>query len=386
MKIQRVYLFDWVPKPIKIAIGVVFLAVFVAFWGYVGIVLISKKWKEQDAERKRKNTVRLVIVGVLLLAAGAALLLTQVIIPNREGAALVASGKFDEACALYEGKGWENKARDARFRQGEALMAAGDYRGAMEAFAQAGDIDGAREKWQEAGVALGRELADAACYEEALDVLDGLGEDCIAAAEVIHAYPDLQTLAAQQIFRPGREISIKTNALGGPWYIMACDGDRALFQAIWYDTFSSSGDCFDEAGGTDWATCTLREHMNAFCEKNFSERLEKLILETELPDAGTRDRLLLLDADELLGYCVVDGELRVPDSWEKKSVIVLTRTPGDEPGTLRTVRYDGKMYSRRADDVDKVYPAFWFDVKTWIERDDEELMRCLDGAVPWVFK
>ncbi len=109
--------------------------------------------KAASAQKRRKIIISTVAVLAVSLTLATVLLLTQVILPQRDYRAaeeLLGAGDYDGAAdafgALGDYKDAAERVQATHYAKAEALLAAGDYAAAAEAFAALGDYKDAKER------------------------------------------------------------------------------------------------------------------------------------------------------------------------------------------------------------------------------------------------
>ena len=110
-----------------------------------------------EKARKRKNQLIAIVSAAAVLVVLLSLLVTKVIIPGnryKEAEALLAAGQYQEAseafAALKDYKDAASRVGEPYYVQAEALLAEGEYVAAAEAFAKAGKYQDAAEREKEA--------------------------------------------------------------------------------------------------------------------------------------------------------------------------------------------------------------------------------------------
>ena len=111
----------------------------------------AKAAAEAAAAKKKRNTILGILAAMVVVAA--VLVVTLVIIPGnhyKKAEALLAAGEYDAASEAFANMGdysdAAERAREPYYVQAEALLAAGEYEAASEAFANAGSYSDAAQR------------------------------------------------------------------------------------------------------------------------------------------------------------------------------------------------------------------------------------------------
>ena len=145
----------------------------------------GRQKKEKETTEQKKKTKSIIIIGsVVAVAIAVLLIITNVIIPNKqykEAEALFEAGQYEEAIAAFEAmdgyKDSANKIKEAndaiiapKYAAADALFKEGKYEEAITAFEALGDFKDSGNRVLETRYALAEAYLESEQYESALSV------------------------------------------------------------------------------------------------------------------------------------------------------------------------------------------------------------------------
>lgn len=322
---------------------------------------------QEKAAKKRKRTVAIAALVVLVCAAFA-ILLPTVIVPNQKYKAAVElyrAGKYEDAIAAFTAlDGYRDSAaqiekcetaiKDEAYAAAAALMNAGKYQDAYEAFLSM-DYKDSSEK----------------------------ASECL----FLKQRSGLTNLTVGSVIKFGFYEQDNDPANGKEeieWIVLDADGGKALLisqYALDCQPFSTSN------ADATWEKCTLRTWLNeTFCEEAFSAFHQDMILRSTVtadmnpvfdtpPGNETTDKLFLISTPELhqyfssksacecrgTAYCYAQGAYKAKNG----NCYWWLRTPGMNPVAVSFVRYEGTCVNLGylvSLDYFAVRPAVWIDL------------------------
>jgi tetratricopeptide (TPR) repeat protein len=282
--------------------------------------LAAEKAERQRIYKRNRSLaigIPLCVVVILLIV-----LVTQVIIPSghyRDGEALLAAGKYAEASEAFKQAGGYKDAAgriyEPFYEKGETLLADKEYDKAIEAFTQAGSYSDAALKLQGAYYESGKELLTANNYREALAAFinaksyqdsDALLKECNKQILLHPQAGDIVTFGNYEqdsITADGKEAIT--------WRVLSVKDGKALLLS------EKNLDCKPynkEYTAVTWETCTLRAWLNnEFINDAFTQGEKDSIAQSAITnsknlnygtDGGntTLDKVFLLSIEEAEQY------------------------------------------------------------------------------------
>ena len=221
----------------------------------------------QEKAQKRKKLLIAIMSTAAVLVVSLTMLMTKVIIPGnhyKKAEALLAAGQYQAAseafAALEDYKDASARVGEPYYVQAEALFAAGEYEAASEAFANAGSYSDAAQRVGEPYYVQAEILLAEGQYQAASeaftnaghysDAAQRVGEPYYVQAEVLLAKGQYQ--AASEAFANAGNFSDAAERVLEPYYVQA----EALLAAGEYDAASEA---FARAGQYSDAAERVRE-------------------------------------------------------------------------------------------------------------------------------
>ena len=283
--------------------------------------------KERIAKERRKKTLTIAAVVVVMIACAIAWCIPNVIVPMinyHQAVALRENGQYGEAAAVFAELGDYSDAAqqlsETKYQQAVALREAGQYDDAIAAFAELGDYSDAAQQLSEMKYQQANNLNAAARYDEAYAIyvtLTGYKD-----VDKLLAEDDNMIAAARDAkFAVGNYVSFGTypqtkagnDATPIEWLVLARDGNKALL----ISRYGLDAQPYNKDNtSVTWETCTLRTWLNGtFYNKAFSSAEQVAILTTNVDnsknqcysgwstsDNNTQDKVFLLSYAEAYKY------------------------------------------------------------------------------------
>lgn len=284
--------------------------------------------KERIAKERRKKTLTIAAVVVVMIACAIAWCIPNVIVPMinyHQAVALRENGQYGEAAAVFAELGDYSDAAqqlsETKYQQAVALREAGQYDDAIAAFAELGDYSDAAQQLSEMKYQQANNLNAAAQYDEAYAIyvtLTGYKD-----VDKLLAEDDNMIAAARDAkFAVGNYVSFGTypqtkagnDATPIEWLVLARDGNKALL----ISRYGLDAQPYNKDNtSVTWETCTLRTWLNGmFYNKAFSSAEQAAILTTNVDNSksqcysgwntsggnNTQDKVFLLSYAEASKY------------------------------------------------------------------------------------
>lgn len=284
--------------------------------------------KERIAKERRKKTLTIAAVVVVMIACAIAWCIPNVIVPMinyHQAVALRENGQYGEAAAVFAELGDYSDAAqqlsETKYQQAVALREAGQYDDAIAAFAELGDYSDAAQQLSEMKYQQANNLNAAARYDEAYAIyvtLTGYKD-----VDKLLAEDDNMIAAARDAkFAVGNYVSFGTypqtkagnDATPIEWLVLARDGNKALL----ISRYGLDAQPYNKDNtSVTWETCTLRTWLNGmFYNKAFSSAEQAAILTTNVDNSksqcysgwntsggnNTQDKVFLLSYAEANKY------------------------------------------------------------------------------------
>lgn len=284
--------------------------------------------KERIAKERRKKTLTIAAVVVVMIACAIAWCIPNVIVPMinyHQAVALRENGQYGEAAAVFAELGDYSDAAqqlsETKYQQAVALREAGQYDDAIAAFAELGDYSDAAQQLSEMKYQQANNLNAAARYDEAYAIyvtLTGYKD-----VDKLLAEDDNMIAAARDAkFAVGNYVSFGTypqtkagnDATPIEWLVLARDGNKALL----ISRYGLDAQPYNKDNtSVTWETCTLRTWLNGmFYNKAFSSAAQAAILTTNVDNSksqcysgwntsggnNTQDKVFLLSYAEASKY------------------------------------------------------------------------------------
>lgn len=284
--------------------------------------------KERIAKERRKKTLTIAAVVVVMIACAIAWCIPNVIVPMinyHQAVALRENGQYGEAAAVFAELGDYSDAAqqlsETKYQQAVALREAGQYDDAIAAFAELGDYSDAVQQLSEMKYQQANNLNAAARYDEAYAIyvtLTGYKD-----VDKLLAEDDNMIAAARDAkFAVGNYVSFGTypqtkagnDATPIEWLVLARDGNKALL----ISRYGLDAQPYNKDNtSVTWETCTLRTWLNGmFYNKAFSSAEQAAILTTNVDNSksqcysgwntsggnNTQDKVFLLSYAEASKY------------------------------------------------------------------------------------
>lgn len=289
--------------------------------------------KERIAKERRKKTLTIAAVVVVMIACAIAWCIPNVIVPMinyHQAVALRENGQYGEAAAVFAELGDYSDAAqqlsETKYQQAVALREAGQYDDAIAAFAELGDYSDAAQQLSEMKYQQANNLNAAARYDEAYAIyvtLTGYKD-----VDKLLAEDDNMIAAARDAkFAVGNYVSFGTypqtkagnDATPIEWLVLARDGNKALL----ISRYGLDAQPYNKDNtSVTWETCTLRTWLNStFYNKAFSSAEQAAILTTNVDNSknqcysgwntsggnNTQDKVFLLSYAEANKYFDVEN-------------------------------------------------------------------------------
>lgn len=368
--------------------------------------------KERIAKERRKKTLTIAAVVVVMIACAIAWCIPNVIVPMinyHQAVALRENGQYGEAAAVFAELGDYSDAAqqlsETKYQQAVALREAGQYDDAIAAFAELGDYSDAAQQLSEMKYQQANNLNAAARYDEAYAIyvtLTGYKD-----VDKLLAEDDNMIAAARDAkFAVGNYVSFGTypqtkagnDATPIEWLVLARDGNKALL----ISRYGLDAQPYNKDNtSVTWETCTLRTWLNGmFYNKAFSSAEQAAILTTNVDNSksqcysgwntsggnNTQDKVFLLSYAEASKYFGVtynssNTKLRVaPTAYAiaqgagKNSSYKTAdgidagwwwlRSPGAYQSSAAGVRTGGSLFFNDVNyDSGSVRPALWVNIE-----------------------
>ena len=284
--------------------------------------------KERIAKERRKKTLTIAAVVVVMIACAIAWCIPNVIVPMinyHQAVAVRENGQYGEAAAVFAELGDYSDAAqqlsETKYQQAVALREAGQYDDAIAAFAELGDYSDAAQQLSEMKYQQANNLNAAARYDEAYAIyvtLTGYKD-----VDKLLAEDDNMIAAARDAkFAVGNYVSFGTypqtkagnDATPIEWLVLARDGNKALL----ISRYGLDAQPYNKDNtSVTWETCTLRTWLNGmFYNKAFSSAEQAAILTTNVDNSksqcysgwntsggnNTQDKVFLLSYAEASKY------------------------------------------------------------------------------------
>lgn len=284
--------------------------------------------KERQAKERRKETLTIAAVVLVMIACAIAWCIPNVIVPMinyHQAVALRENGQYGEAAAVFAELGDYSDAAqqlsETKYQQAVALREAGQYDDAIAAFAELGDYSDAAQQLSEMKYQQANNLNAAARYDEAYAIyvtLTGYKD-----VDKLLAEDDNMIAAARDAkFAVGNYVSFGTypqtkagnDATPIEWLVLARDGNKALL----ISRYGLDAQPYNKDNTrVTWETCTLRTWLNGmFYNKAFSSAEQAAILTTNVDNSksqcysgwntsggnNTQDKVFLLSYAEASKY------------------------------------------------------------------------------------
>ena len=183
-------------------------------------------------EKARKILLMAAMTAAVVLVVLLTMLMTKVIIPGnryKEAEALLAAGQYQAASDTFAKAGHYSDAaervREPYYVQAEALLAAGEYDAASEAFANAGDYSDAAERVGEPYYVQAEALLAEGKYEAASDAFASAGHYSDAAERVREPY----YVQAEALLAAGDQIGAADAFIRAGGYQDATERSKELY-------------------------------------------------------------------------------------------------------------------------------------------------------------
>lgn len=369
--------------------------------------------KERIAKERRKKTLTIAAVVVVMIACAIAWCIPNVIVPMinyHQAVALRENGQYGEAAAVFAELGDYSDAAqqlsETKYQQAVALREAGQYDDAIAAFAELGDYSDAAQQLSEMKYQQANNLNAAARYDEAYAIyvtLTGYKD-----VDKLLAEDDNMIAAARDAkFAVGNYVSFGTypqtkagnDATPIEWLVLARDGNKALL----ISRYGLDAQPYNKDNtSVTWETCTLRTWLNStFYNKAFSSAEQAAILTTDVDNSknqcysgwntsggnNTQDKVFLLsyaEANKYFGvtydnssntksrvvptaYAIAQGEWTSPSNKTADGTDAgwwWLRSPGYSQSRAADVNTDGSLYSSSVSlDSGSVRPALWVNIE-----------------------
>ena len=369
--------------------------------------------KERIAKERRKKTLTIAAVVVVMIACAIAWCIPNVIVPMinyHQAVALRENGQYGEAAAVFAELGDYSDAAqqlsETKYQQAVALREAGQYDDAIAAFAELGDYSDAAQQLSEMKYQQANNLNAAARYDEAYAIyvtLTGYKD-----VDKLLAEDDNMIAAARDAkFAVGNYVSFGTypqtkagnDATPIEWLVLARDGNKALL----ISRYGLDAQRYNkDTTSVTWETCTLRTWLNGtFYNKAFSSAEQAAILTTNVDNSknqcysgwstngwkNTQDKVFLLsyaEANKYFGvtyynssntksrvaptaYAIAHGAWTSSSDKTADSVNAgwwWLRSPGSDQRSAAYVFADGSLYDLSVgSDSASVRPALWVNIE-----------------------
>ena len=370
---------------------------------------------EEAAALAAKRRKAAIVAAAACVCIAAFLLVTKVIIPNKNynaAVALMDAGQYEEAITAFEAldgyKNSEEQITECGYLRAAASMEAGQYEEAITAFEAMDGYKDSAEQIEVCKIAI-KDIA----YDAAVALMnEGKYDEAAAAFETLDGYKDSvdliesilelnKPLKAQISAEVGDYITFGTYEQDGDtangqedieWLVLAKEDNKILVISKYaldcqpYNT---------EWAGVTWETCTLRKWLNeTFIDDAFSAEEKSMILATTVtadrnsgfgtdPDNNTTDQIFLLSIAEANEYfnsndermCAPTAYAKAQGPYTNDSYKVdgeatcwwWLRSPGyDQLRAARVSHVGGvSFYGRDVDyDYECVRPAFWINLES----------------------
>lgn len=369
--------------------------------------------KERKAKERRKKTLTIAAVVLVVIACAIAWCIPNVIVPMinyHQAVALRENGQYGEAAAVFAELGDYSDAAqqlsETKYQQAVALREAGQYDDAIAAFAELGDYSDAAQQLSEMKYQQANNLNAAARYDEAYAIyvtLTGYKD-----VDKLLAEDDNMIAAARDAkFAVGNYVSFGTypqtkagnDATPIEWLVLARDGNKALL----ISRYGLDAQRYNkDTTSVTWETCTLRTWLNGtFYNKAFSSAEQAAILTTNVDNSknqcysgwstngwkNTQDKVFLLsyaEANKYFGvtyynssntksrvaptaYAIAHGAWTSSSDKTADSVNAgwwWLRSPGSDQRSAAYVFADGSLYDLSVgSDSASVRPALWVNIE-----------------------
>lgn len=368
--------------------------------------------KERIAKERRKKTLTIAAVVVVMIACAIAWCIPNVIVPMinyHQAVALRENGQYGEAAAVFAELGDYSDAAqqlsETKYQQAVALREAGQYDDAIAAFAELGDYSDAAQQLSEMKYQQANNLNAAARYDEAYAIyvtLTGYKD-----VDKLLAEDDNMIAAARDAkFAVGNYVSFGTypqtkagnDATPIEWLVLARDGNKALL----ISRYGLDAQPYNKDNtSVTWETCTLRTWLNGmFYNKAFSSAEQAAILTTNVDNSksqcysgwntsggnNTQDKVFLLSYAEASKYFgvtynssntksrVAPTAYAIAQGAEKNSSYKTAdgidagwwwlRSPGAYQSSAAGVRTGGSLFFNDVNyDSGSVRPALWVNIE-----------------------
>lgn len=284
--------------------------------------------KERIAKERRKKTLTIAAVVVVMIACAIAWCIPNVIVPMinyHQAVALRENGQYGEAAAVFAELGDYSDAAqqlsETKYQQAVALREAGQYDDAIAAFAELGDYSDAAQQLSEMKYQQANNLNAAARYDEAYAIyvtLTGYKDvDKLLAEDdnMIAAARDAKFAVGNYVsFGMYPQTKAGNDATPIEWLVLARDGNKALL----ISRYGLDAQPYNKDNtSVTWETCTLRTWLNGmFYNKAFSSAEQAAILTTNVDNSksqcysgwntsggnNTQDKVFLLSYAEASKY------------------------------------------------------------------------------------
>lgn len=368
--------------------------------------------KERIAKERRKKTLTIAAVVVVMIACAIAWCIPNVIVPMinyHQAVALRENGQYGEAAAVFAELGDYSDAAqqlsETKYQQAVALREAGQYDDAIAAFAELGDYSDAAQQLSEMKYQQANNLNAAARYDEAYAIyvtLTGYKD-----VDKLLAEDDNMIAAARDAkFAVGNYVSFGTypqtkagnDATPIEWLVLARDGNKALL----ISRYGLDAQPYNKDNtSVTWETCTLRTWLNGmFYNKAFSSAEQAAILTTNVDNSksqcysgwntsggnNTQDKVFLLSYAEASKYfCVTYNSSNTKSRVAPTAYAIAQgagknssyktadgidagwwwlRSPGAYQSSAAGVRTGGSLFFNDVNyDSGSVRPALWVNIE-----------------------
>lgn len=300
-----------------------------------------KQFGAEETKISRKRRKRILIPSISILIIISSIIITkQVIIPM------------------------------ANYNNAEKLLVSGQYDKAVEAFQNLGDFKDSKNKVAEAFVAKGDYISAVNLYEE-------LGEQEKIKQYIPFAI-DQQVSESKEIAKQTR---IGNTLIIGDYNAVVLDkeSNRILVMLISYNGSDSSRNFntvhqrIYDYNSSNWESSSIRAFLNGVFLDEFSESINRMILETDLPNVtrsgknlgATKDKVFLLSAVSDKHYidAIIDNGMIINST-------TFTRTPASSTTvvSIDVANYfdgTGNHYAMGEQEVSNSYyirPCMWLDI------------------------
>ena len=321
--------------------------------------------KERIAKERRKKTLTIAAVVVVMIACAIAWCIPNVIVPMinyHQAVALRENGQYGEAAAVFAELGDYSDAAqqlsETKYQQAVALREAGQYDDAIAAFAELGNYSDAAQQLSEMKYQQAVALREAGQYDDAIAAFAELGDYSDAMTQItetkyqqannlnaaarydeayaiyvtLTGYKDVDKLLAEDDnmiaaardakFAVGNYVTFGTypqtkagnDATPIEWLVLARDGNKALLISRYGLDAQPYNIVYTDV---TWENCTLRTWLNwTFYNKAFSSAEQSAILTTNVDNSkkqcysgystdggnNTQDKVFLLSYAEANKY------------------------------------------------------------------------------------